>query len=65
MKCKNCKIKIKKKINDKQYCKDCYSHDSHDGDALSPHVTVDRWERANGRGFWGNSSTGYINDKDL
>lgn len=26
---------------------------------------VREWEKRNGRGFWGNASSGYIYDKDL
>lgn len=34
------------------------------GDALQGHGTISSWEEANGRGFWGSSSKGYIYDKD-
>lgn len=37
---------------------------SPDSDALQGHGSVESWERAKGRGFWGNSSTGYVYDKD-
>lgn len=58
------------------YCKDCgvyvifdddddipSTHGS-DNDALQGYGTVENWEKHKGRGFWGNSSTGYIEDKD-
>ena len=35
------------------------------GDALDGCATVRQWEVENGRGFWGNATTGYINDEDL
>lgn len=35
------------------------------GDALEGHGSIDSWEKANGRGFWGNSTTGYHYDKDV
>lgn len=34
------------------------------GDALDGHGSIERWEEVNGRGFWGNSTSGYIYDKD-
>lgn len=37
---------------------------SSDSDALNG-LSVGEWERRNGRGFWGNSTTGYIYDKDI
>lgn len=33
-------------------------------DALQGHASIASWERANGRGFWGNATTGYIYDDD-
>jgi hypothetical protein len=33
------------------------------GDALDGHSSIDSWERTNGRGFWGNATTGYITDE--
>jgi len=36
-----------------------------DSDALDGFSTVSDWEIKNGRGFWGNATTGYINDSDI
>ena len=35
-----------------------------DGNALQGHASISDYERAKGRGFWGNNTTGYINDED-
>lgn len=35
------------------------------GDALDGYGSISAWEDANGRGFWGNSTTGYHYDKDV
>jgi len=32
--------------------------------ALGGHSSIESWENSHGRGFWGNSSSGYIYDKD-
>lgn len=33
-------------------------------DALGGCGSIKKWEEVHGRGFWGNSTTGYIYDKD-
>ena len=33
-------------------------------DALGDHSSIESWERSHGHGFWGNSTSGYIYDKD-
>jgi len=33
-----------------------------DNDALDGYSTIDSWQNANGRGFWGNPTTGFIDD---
>ena len=35
------------------------------GDALDGYGTIQNWEKHNGRGFWGNETTGYIYNDDL
>lgn len=37
---------------------------TNEGDALGGHSSIASWEEAHGRGFWGNSTTGYVYDKD-
>jgi len=52
--------KIKKEENTFSHKED---DDLNDGNALDG-MTVSQWEQRNGRGFWGNPTTGFVYDKD-
>jgi len=65
MNCEDCKLKGRASCTNemdmkKRYCPDWKHINSIDYDDRS---NLDRWEQLNGRGFWGNSSSGYIEDK--
>lgn len=42
-----------------------YQKKENNDDALDGHSTIKSWEESKGRGFWGNSNTGYITDDEL
>lgn len=71
-KCRECGKRVdvysddKKKLCD--WCDDIpsiWSDTDYASNSATGGLSIREWEKRNGRGFWGNSTTGYIYDKDL
>lgn len=49
----------KKLAEEKRWLKEM---DDDDIPVVNNHESIEEWEEKNGRGFWGNNTTGYIKD---